>query len=108
MWNKIQTKQKNTTTSQCILSYAPVSPKRVLEVLDYDENTKGRFQSKYQFILATIVVLSTFYFINVNVGASKATTVEVRETHLVRQRSSVDISFVFTSSSICPELRFPL
>ena len=41
------------------LIHAPILPNRVLEVLDYDENIiNGRFQSKYQIILATIVVLS--------------------------------------------------
>ena len=40
------------------LIHAPILPNRVLEVLDYDESINGRFQSKYQIILATIVVLS--------------------------------------------------
>ena len=66
--SKIQAKQTaqtfffchHTTIRLYILSYAPVFSKRVLEVLDYDENIKGCFQSKCQFILATIIVLSSF------------------------------------------------
>ena len=91
------------------LSYTPVLQKRVLEVLNHDENIKGRFHSKYQcIILVTIIVLSSFSILFDDVGASKATAVEVGDAHLVRQCSSIDIWFAFTSSSICPVLRFPL
>ena len=69
---------------QCILSYAPVSPKRVLEILNYDENIKG--PSKRPLSIQKPIHPRNkliLYLITDNVGASKATAVEVCEARLV-------------------------
>ena len=97
--------------SQCILSYAPVSPKRVLEILNYDENIIG--PSKRPLIIQKpihprpkLINILHPILITDNVGASKATAAEVCEARLVRPYSRTALSFVFTSFGICAVLRF--